>query len=270
MTTDSSADTRVDQEALREFAVKLAGQAGRQALQWFRKPLTIDLKGDESPVTIADREVEAELRKALASRFPEHGVLGEEHGDERLNADYVWVVDPIDGTRSFITGWPVWGTLLAVLYKGVPSVGIIEMPALNERWVGELNGSTRFTSQQGEVEICHVSACRALETARFYTTSLLYFSDQDRKRIEQIADEVDIMRFGGDCYGYGLLACGHIDLVIESLLQPFDYLALIPIIEGAGGVITDWQGNPLTMNSDGRVVAAATPELHRQVLKKLA
>ncbi|WP_409523017.1 histidinol-phosphatase [Nitrincola sp. MINF-07-Sa-05] len=270
MTTDSSADKMVDHEALRSFAVMLAEHAGQQALQWFRKPLTIDLKGDESPVTIADREVEAGLRKALAARYPEHGVLGEEHGDERLNADYVWVVDPIDGTRSFITGWPIWGTLLAVLHKGLPSLGIIEMPALRERWVGEVKGPTRFTSQQGDVEICHASACQSLAGARFYTTSMLYFSDEDRKRVEQIAAEVGIMRFGGDCYGYGLLASGHIDLVIESLLQPFDYLALIPIIEGAGGVITDWQGNALTMYSDGRVIAAATPELHRQVLLRLA
>lgn len=251
------------------FARQQAAQAGQMALQWFRQTLDIDVKSDASPVTEADRAVERWLRQSLAEYYPDHGVLGEEFASERLDAEYLWVVDPIDGTRSFITGWPIWGTLLALLHHGEPCLGIIEMPALEESWIGIKGKGTFFSDRHGQDKACQVRACRQLSEARFYTTSLYYFSETDRRAVEQVIAQVSVPRFGGDCYGYGLLASGLIDLVIESQLQPFDFLSLIPIIEEAGGIITDWQGAKLTSASDGRVIAAATAELHQQAMQWL-
>lgn len=253
-----------------ESVARLAAESGRLALRWFRQPLDVELKGDESPVTVADRTVERHLRDALARRFPGHGILGEEFAPVRPEADSVWVIDPIDGTRSFITGWPVWGTLLALLRGGRPELGVIEMPALDERWVGVSGHGTWFSAGAQGWRRCAVRPCRSLAAAHFYTTSLLYFDGAERRRIETVAGAVHTARFGGDCYGYGLLASGHIDLVIENRLQPYDYFATVPVIEAAGGLVTDWRGQPLTMASDGRVVAAATPELHAQALALLA
>ncbi|KGK41538.1 histidinol phosphate phosphatase, partial [Nitrincola sp. A-D6] len=150
-----------------------------------------------------------------------------------------------------------------------PCLGIIEMPALEESWVGIKGQGTFFSDRRSEDKPCQVSACRQLSEACFYTTSLYYFSEADRRAVEQVIAQVAVPRFGGDCYGYGLLASGLIDLVIESQLQPFDFLSLIPIIEEAGGIITDWQGATLTSASDGRVIAAATPELHQQAMQWL-
>ena len=252
------------------FAARLAEEAGAVALRWFRQPLEVELKGDESPVTAADRAVETHLRAALEARFPEHGILGEEFAPVRPEADSVWVIDPIDGTRSFITGWPIWGTLLALTVAGRAVLGVVEMPALGERWVGVAGGGAWYSAHGAPWRRCAARACDRLAAARFYTTSLLYFDGAERRRIEAVAAACHTPRFGGDCYGYGLLADGHIDLVIENRLQPYDYLAIIPVVEEAGGVITDWQGRPLTMASDGRVIAAATPGLHAEALALLA
>ncbi|WP_425537756.1 histidinol-phosphatase [Pseudaminobacter soli (ex Li et al. 2025)] len=254
---------------LAEFAETLANDAALMSMSWFRKRIDAELKADCSPVTQADREIEASIRNKIAENYPDHGILGEEYGRLNLDARHVWVVDPIDGTRSFITGWPIWGTLVCLLQDGKPELGIIDMPALGERWKATRGNPTCFYSAQGNVEICQTSACRSLEIARFYTTSLFYFENSDRPKIEKIAKSSATPRFGGDCYSYGLLASGHVDLVVEALLQPFDYFALVPIIEGAGGVITDWNGQPLAIGSDGRVVAAATPQLHAEVLQIL-
>lgn len=251
------------------FARMQAAQAGQMALTWFRQTLDIDLKSDSSPVTEADRAVELWLRQSLADLYPDHGVMGEEFANERLDAEYLWVVDPIDGTRSFITGWPIWGTLLALLHQGEPCLGIIEMPALEETWLGIKGQGTFFSDRHSQDKPCKVSACRHLSEACFYTTSLYYFSEADREAVERVIANVAVPRFGGDCYGYGLLASGFVDLVIESQLQPFDFLSLIPIIEEAGGIITDWQGSTLTSASKGRVIAAATPELHQQAMQYL-
>lgn len=251
------------------FAETLASQAGQKALGYFRRPLNIESKSDESPVTVADRDVEALVRARLAEAYPHHGILGEEYGNENLDARNVWVVDPIDGTRSFITGWPIWGTLLSLVEQGTPSIGVIDLPALGERWVGARGQSSRFICGRTGTQDCRTSSCRTLAEASLYSTSPFYFAEGDKAAVEAVARRAHTPRFGGDCYSYGLLASGHIDAVVEALLQPFDYFSLIPVIEGAGGVITDWSGAPLTMRSDGRVVAAATPELHREILDGL-
>lgn len=258
-----------DVSAFQAFAETLADQAGGLGLQWFRTPLTIENKADESPVTMADKAIEEMIRGKIAAAFPTHGLLGEEHGRERLDACHVWVIDPIDGTRSFITGWPIWGFLLALLENGRPVLGLIDMPALKERWIGALGKATLFKAADGQVKPCQTRKGRCLAQADFYTTSPFYFAGQDWAQVERVAKAAATPRFGGDCYGYGLLASGHIDLVIEAQLQPFDYLSLIPVIEGAGGVITDWSGHPLSWESDGRVIAAATPALHAEALAVL-
>jgi len=247
------------------FAADAARRAGQASLNWFRVPLTIDTKADESPVTVADRTVESLLRAEIVERFPDHGIFGEEHGRERMEAEHVWVIDPIDGTRSFITGWPLYGTLLAVLRQDKPVIGVIEMPALGERWVGIAGQPTRF---QGAP--CRTSDCRELAAASLYTTSPDAFDPAGWAVFDRVSRQVRTRRFGGDCYSYGLLAAGHIDLVIEAGLQPYDYLSLVPILEGAGGAIADWQGRPLTTQSDGRVVAAASPELLAAALAAIA
>ncbi|WP_022728929.1 histidinol-phosphatase [Fodinicurvata sediminis] len=253
-----------------DFAAELAQRAGRLALQYFRQRLDIEVKGDDSPVTIADRAVERLLRTGIRERFPEHAILGEEFGQTGSNEAFTWVLDPIDGTRSFITGWPIWGTLVSLLHNGRPELGIIEMPALSERWIAERTRGTRFENASGATSRAVTSGTRTLAEARFYTTSLLFFEGEARQRIEGIARAAHTARFGGDCYIYGLLASGHVDLVIENRLMPYDFLATVPVVEEAGGIITDWSGRTLDAESDGRVVAAATPELHAIALKMLS
>jgi len=271
MRNSESAQVRggADEAQALQLALALASRAGSMALEWFRQPLSIEVKEDASPVTQADQGVEAMLRQALSERYPEHGILGEEYGTERLDAEYTWVVDPIDGTRSFITGWPLWGSLIGLLHQGKPALGVIEVPAMGERWFAAAGQGAFFRDRSGEQRPCRVSRCRSLADARFYTTSPLYFDAPEQPLIDALIADAGVTRFGGDCYSYALLAAGFIDLVVESQLKPFDYLPLLPVVEEAGGVMTDWEGNPLTLASDGRVIAAATPELHLEILERL-
>lgn len=245
-------------EAL-DFAQDLASQARSIALRWFRHHPATETKADATPVTAADREVEAFLREEISRRYPDHGLLGEEFGIRGGAAPVLWSIDPIDGTRSFITGNPLWGCLLAVLHERQPLFGIVDIPCTAERWVGVrgrgcwLNGErcrTRATSDPGQ--------------AILQATSPDLFTGPDAQAFDRISRAVYLRRFGGDCYAYGLLASGHIDLVVEAGLMPYDYLALVTVVEEAGGVITDWQGLPLSPQSDGRVLAAANAGLHRR------
>ncbi|WP_333683155.1 histidinol-phosphatase [Pontibaca methylaminivorans] len=254
----------IDIAALESFANELADMAVPASLELFRHPLDIERKEDSSPVTIADKRIESILREAIAGRYPDHGIFGEEHGAEHLDRRHVWVVDPIDGTKSFISGWPLFGTLIACLEDGKPVVGVISMPAIGERWSARRGGQARFAGKP-----CAVSRCTRLAEARIYTTSPDAFDEAERALYLDISSRAALRRFGGDCYSYGLLASGHVDAVIEMQLQPYDYMALVPVIEAAGGVITDWNGQPLTLDSPGRVVAAATPELHAELLALL-
>ncbi|MFJ7440569.1 histidinol-phosphatase [Methylorubrum thiocyanatum] len=245
------------------FAAELAEAARPIARAYFRTPLDIVTKADESPVTLADRAIEARLRGLIEARFPDHGIFGEEMGvkpGREPGTGPVWVIDPIDGTKSFVTGLPLFGTLIAFLDGGAPVVGLIDMPALDERWTG-LPGQARFGS-----EPARTSPCRSLSAARFFTTSPEGFSGADEVSYRRLTAKAALRRFGGDCYAYGLLASGHCDLIAETGLQPYDYMALVPVIRAAGGVITDWSGEDLTLASDGRVLAAATPELHAEAL----
>ena len=243
------------------FAMRLADLGGGLSLKYFRKTLDVEHKADCSPVTIADREVEAAMRERIEQIYPSHGIYGEEHGLDNVDAAHTWVLDPIDGTKSFITGMPTFGTLIAHLEDGVPVIGVIGVPAMDERWLGVAGRPSLFNGFT-----CATSDCQTLAEANVYTTSLDIFDAAGLEFFERVSSRAAMRRFGGDCYSYGLLASGHVDAVVEMSLEPYDYLALVPVIEGAGGVITDWQGNPLRTTSDGRVIAAASEALHAEIL----
>lgn len=260
----SSALSAQQLAAFSSFAQTLTDHVRPLSRKWFRHPLAVDTKADESPVTQADREVEAALRDVIAQHYPDHGIFGEEFGSLHAEAEFVWSLDPIDGTRAFISGNPLWGTLLALLHRGKPVLGVIDIPMLDERWIGAAGSSTQLNGED-----CRVSACTELRQAILYATSPDIFEGAELAAFDALTQAARMRRYGGDCYSYGLLASGHVDLVVEAGLQPYDYLALIPVIEGAGGVITDWTGQPLSLESQGRVVAAATPQLHRQAMRVL-
>lgn len=259
------AAVQAELKRLADLAARFADQARGKSLQWFRTPLEILTKLDDSPVTLADREVETLLRQAIGKHCPGHGIWGEEHGRGHMDAEFAWMVDPIDGTRSFISGHPLWGTLLAVLWRGRPCMSLIDIPATQDRWTGLVGEPSRFNGLP-----CQTSHCHRLEDAVLMSTTPDMFTAAEHSVFERVSTQVRMRRFGGDCYGYGLLASGHIDLVIESELQPYDFMASIPVIEGAGGCISDWQGQRLTLASRGQVVASANPALHAQALAALA
>lgn len=246
------------------IANALADAAAAESMRWFRTPLDIVTKADESPVTLADRAAETAMRAILGAQCPADGIYGEEHGAERLDAGRIWVLDPIDGTRSFITGSPLWGVLIGLVEAGRVTLGVVEMPVLGERWIGQAGVGARRNG-----EAVRVSACSDVDKARIVTTSPDIFAPADWAAFDRLSRRCAMRRFGGDCYGYAQLAGGTIDLVVEAGLQPYDYLGPTGLIEAAGGVVTDWQGRPLGLASDGRVIAAATPALHRSALDLL-
>jgi inositol-phosphate phosphatase/L-galactose 1-phosphate phosphatase/histidinol-phosphatase len=247
---------RVDSKYV-ELALALADAAGPIVRKHFRSLQTVDDKADASPVTVADRDVESAMRALIKKTFPDHGILGEEHGSDHVDAEYVWVLDPIDGTKSFVTGKPLFGTLIALTRFGVPIVGIIEQPVLKERWVGVAGEPSRFNDKP-----IRTRACSALKDAWMYATTPTMFIDDDAPRYDRLAKAVKHPLYGADCYAYGLLAAGWADLVCEASLKPYDWCALVPVVEGAGGRITDWEGRPLTIRSNGRVLAAGDATLH--------
>lgn len=247
------------------LANELADAARPIAARYFRTGVTVDDKTDQSPVTIADREAETAMREILEKHVPEHGVFGEEHGAVRTDAEYVWVLDPIDGTKAFITGLPLFGTLIGLFHRGKPVLGIIDQPILKERWLGAEGERSTLNGQP-----ISVRACRDLADAYMYSTSPGMFPGAYAKPHDSLTQKVKLFRWGGDCYAYGLLAAGHVDLVVEASLKLYDYAALIPVITGAGGTITDWKGKALDMNSDGSVIAAGDAAVHRAAMRMLS
>ncbi|HMR32110.1 MAG TPA: histidinol-phosphatase [Geminicoccaceae bacterium] len=244
-------------EAL-SLAHALADAAGVAQRRYFRTPVSVESKADESPVTIADREAEQVMRDLIRKRFPGHGILGEEFGSADLDAEFVWVLDPIDGTKSFITGRPLFGTLIALLHGGVPVLGIIDQSIIGERWQGVLGEPSTHNGKP-----IRVRSCATLDQAVLFATSPRIFDTSElRRAYQRLEDEVRLPMFGGDCYAYGLLAMGFADLVVEASLQPYDFMALIPVITGAGGMLTDWSGGTLTLRSGGAVIAAGDGRTH--------
>ena len=244
-----------------QLANRLADAAGAAIRPYFRARFEVETKGDATPVTVADREAEAVMRALISRERPTEGIIGEEYGPEREGASRLWVLDPIDGTRSFIAGRPIFGTLIALLEEGVPVLGLIDQPIIGERWVGALGRPTTFNAAP-----CRTRACPELKRAQLATTSPYLFSESEWPAFERLAASSGNQVFGGDCYSYATLASGHLDLVVESGLKLYDFAALVPVIEGAGGRMTDWQGRSLGSSSDGRVIAAGDPRLIDQAL----
>lgn len=244
------------------FADDLADRARDIALRHFRKTTAFDRKADRSPVTLADKEIEAALRAEIGRRFPEHGVLGEEEGLTNPGPK-MWVIDPIDGTLSFMTGTPSFGTLIGYAEDGLPVAGVIELPAAGDRWTGAA-GAAFLNGRPARV-----SGCERLEDARASTAGPDYFEGSDWERFDRMSRSAAIRRFGGECQQYGLLASGYFDVVADGSMAPHDVMALVPVIEGAGGVITNWRGERLTIASHGTVLASSSQRLHDQVLRLL-
>ena len=251
------------------FVDKLATVSGEAILPFFRTSLGVEDKGSAAgfdPVTAADRAAESAMRALIKSSFPEHGIVGEEYGNEQTQAEYVWVLDPIDGTKSFITGMPAWGSLIALTRNGEPVFGMMHQPFIRERFAGD-GGATRYRGPAGEREL-HVRACATLADAMMFTTSPQLMNDADRTAFGRVEAAVRLSRYGGDCYAYCMLAAGHVDLVIETGLKPHDIVALIPIVQGAGGIVTNWEGESVVKG--GRVVAAGDKRVHAAAMKLLA
>lgn len=246
------------------FAGKLADLTYPVVERWFRGSPDIEDKADGSPVTIADKTIERLIREAIRETYPDHGVLGEEYGREGLDHRFVWVIDPIDGTKSFITGFPLFGTLIALLENGKPALGLVEIQRLRERWVGLAGRETTLDGKPTRAR-----KVGRLADATVTATSPDIFNPAELEAFERVGRAARIRRFGGDCYAYAMIAGGQVDAVVEAGLQPYDYLALIPVIEGAGGVVTDWEGGPVGITDNARVIAAATPELHAEILERL-
>jgi myo-inositol-1(or 4)-monophosphatase len=249
------------------FVDELAAVSGETILPFFRTALSVTDKGHGQfdPVTAADHAAETAMRNLIRGSFPAHGVVGEEFGNDRPDAEYVWVLDPIDGTKSFISGMPAWGTLIALTRFGEPVFGMMNQPFIGERFSGD-GLAARYRGPAGERDL-RTRACAALSEAVLFTTSPLLMNEADRSAFGRVEAQVRLSRYGGDCYAYCLLAAGHIDLVIETELKPYDVIPLVPIITGAGGVITTWEnGPPLT---GGRIVAAGDHRVHAAALEVL-
>lgn len=250
-----------DTEFFINTALEITAQACDIPRRYFRAEFDIEHKLDKSPVTIADQETECFIHDTLKQHFPDHAIFGEEFGRQCTDSEYEWIIDPIDGTRSFVSGMPLYGMLLALLKNQQPQLGIIRMPELNEVYVGDCHTATLNHSQP-----LHCSTVGSIEDAIVYINEGEKINAHNPDLFKQLCACGRVMRLGYDCYPHALLAAGNVDLVIDFDLKPYDYFSLIPVVEGAGGVITDWQGQTLNMESNGQVVSAATTELHQQAL----
>jgi histidinol phosphatase-like enzyme (inositol monophosphatase family) len=253
----------VDLSPYRAFLLEIAGQSGDFLRPLFgQADLAIETKSDQSPVTAADRGAEELMRAAIARKFPGHGIIGEEFGSERADAEFVWMLDPVDGTKSFITGVPLWGTLIALLHRGNPVLGCIHQPILRQLMIGDgtattLNGKTTRCRPTLRVEDATLLTSDPLNPAKF----------QDGARYDRLQKRARLVRTWGDCYGYLLLAAGWADISLDPIMNPWDIAALVPIIRGAGGIVSDWHGGAAFPAES--TVAAATPTLHAQVMEML-
>jgi histidinol phosphatase-like enzyme (inositol monophosphatase family) len=250
------------------FFHRLADLSGAAILPHFRTRLVVDNKEIAAfdPVTAADRAAEEVIRAEITAAFPDHGILGEEFGDDSGSADHVWIIDPIDGTRAFISGLPTWGTLVGLKHRGEPVFGMMAQPFTSERFMGD--GRTSVYSGPGGESVLTTRRCADLSEATLFTTSPHIFSEPESEAFRRVESSVRLSRYGVDCYAYAMLAAGHVDLVIESGLKTFDIMPLIPVITGAGGVVTNWEGSSAI--DGGRVIASGDPRLHEAALKRLA
>lgn len=259
----------LDLEADLALAHRLADAAAEAVRPWFRTEITAERKGDATPVSEADRAAEEAMRRILKAEAPRDAIVGEEFGAETAgdHSGRTWVLDPIDGTTSFLAGRPIFGTLISLVIEGWPVLGLIDQPILNERWVGATGRQTTFNGRPARTR-----ACRQLADATLATTGPHYFDDHDGSHFMALAARTDHRRMimGGDCYNYALLASGHVDIVCEAGLKLHDWAALVPVIEGAGGTMCDWNGDPLHAGSAGHVIALGDPARLEDVVEALA
>jgi histidinol phosphatase-like enzyme (inositol monophosphatase family) len=246
------------------FACRLADAGGRLIREMFRQPHEMEIKGNLSPVTAADKAVETCVRQMIASAYPEHGIMGEEHGNVALDREYVWVIDPIDGTKQFAAGLQTFGMLIALARNGSPVLGLIDQPVTGDRWTGVEGMPSCYNGHP-----IRTRPCLWLADAVMSTTGPDYFRGKATPVFEDLNRQTRWTVYGGGCHGYGVLAGGTIDLLIEARNDPFDYCAHVPIVQGAGGVISDWNGDPLTIHSGDRVLATGDPQLYRQALARI-
>ena len=250
------------------FVSDLASRSGEAIIPFFRAHYATEDKsagGVFDPVTEADRAGEAVMRRMIMETFPAHGILGEEFGNQNTQADYVWVLDPIDGTRAFISGLPTWGTLIGLMRGKEPIYGMMHQPFTGERFSGDRR-EARYDGPGGSRKL-RTRRTGSLSEATVMTTSPTLFSAEERKLYDRVESQARLARYGCDCYAYCMLAAGHVDLVIESGLKPYDIVALIPVVEGAGGIVTSWDGGSAA--GGGRVIAAANEALHDAALALL-
>ncbi len=249
------------------FVDQLASVSGDTILPFFRTALAIENKqrGGFDPVTAADRAAEHAMRALIRRTFPDHGILGEEYGSDHTDAEYVWVLDPIDGTKSFIAGMPAWGTLIGLMRFGEPVFGMMHQPFIKERFSGD-GGAANYRGPAGNRDL-RVRECAALGDALLYTTSPLLMNESDRATFRKVENAAKLSRYGGDCYAYCMLAAGHIDLIIETEINPYDIVALIPIVVGAGGIVTTWENGPA--QAGGRIIVAGDERVHRTAMELL-
>jgi len=260
-------DVPIAFDSLLETAHKLANAASSVTLSHFRKGTNADHKGGASfdPVTVADKGAEEAMRAILLRDFPDHGIAGEEFAPVNEGADYVWSLDPIDGTRSYIIGLPIWGTLIGVLYKGKPILGVMDQPFIGERFWSDEHAAW-YRGPNG-LRRCKTRTCANLGDALLTATTPDMFEGEDATQFDRLAGSVRMRRFGGDCYAYGMLALGQIDIVAEACLKPFDIVALIPIVEKAGGAVKTWDGGE--PQAAGRCIAVGDPALLDIALNRL-
>jgi inositol-phosphate phosphatase/L-galactose 1-phosphate phosphatase/histidinol-phosphatase len=256
----------INQELI-DFANHLADLSCNIAQKYFRKDLGEENKADDTPVTLADKGIERLIREEVLKKYPDHGFIGEEYGDVNIEADYKWVVDPIDGTSSFVIGKPVFGTLIALTYKNNSIIGVINQPINNERWVGvkglgvTLNGKNISSRKTGSIS-----------NSILCTTSPVFFDKTDLEFFDKVSSKTKYQKYGGvfyggDCYLFGLMALGYVDIIIETGLKNYDYAALVPVVEESGGVITDWSGKGLDINSNGQILACGDKKVHAEIMQ---
>lgn len=244
-----------------DFSSHLAEISGTIIKQYFRTQISVDSKSDLSPVTIADKKSEEVMREEIQKHFPDHGIIGEEFGNFNIGAEYVWVLDPIDGTKSFICGAPTFGTLIALMKNNEPVLGVINQPVLKEFLIGD-NYKTRLNGDEVTVRSCNRIEEAVLITGDHFNIGKF----QDQHKFDQLAKRVKLYRHWGDCFGYYLFATGFADIVVDPIMSVWDSMALIPILKGAGGIITDYQGSdPVTGNS----IVASSPGIHSNIIRTL-
>ena len=258
----------LDEKSLGEFAtsaatmVDLSGELIRTHQQ---NPFDIEIKDDGSPVTSVDKAAEMSIRNIIAELHPDHGIIGEEYEPSAADSEFVWVIDPIDGTLPFLAGFPVFGTLIALLHNGTPVLGVIDMPMTRERWIG---GSNLPSTHNGKPVRTRV--CENLATASMSTSNPDFYDDASVPALKRMQRATRLSIYGGSCMAYGQIASGRIDVGIDVQFDVFDYLALVPIINGAGGIITDWNGDALDIKSGDRFIAAGDERTHAEALQVLS